>query len=102
MARFSLDWKSKGVIATATTETTVETTDETKWVKVWVTNSQLARPAYLNSQDDADTSCANAATKRRLHSTDRGLAEAGVLEYEHWVLKESFGRQKREAHSLTQ
>ena len=93
LSRFCLDWKTMGTTATARTTTAVASKDESKWTKVWVTEAQLAGPYYLNSVSDAARSIA--FKESRPHSTDKGLHDSGVLEYEHWYLKEEFKRQKR-------
>jgi hypothetical protein len=99
ITRFCLDWKSGGVTGTASHSVSVSTSDTSKWVRVWLTESQLAGPLYLNSASDARLSVAH--KKDRLHTTDVGLAMAGIKEYEHWMLREEFARRKKEEHNLT-
>ena len=68
--------------------------DGTKTKVLWITQNELAGPAYLNSV--ADAKVAVTAMQSRPHASNSAMAAAGILQYKHLVTKEVSNQLKEE------
>ena len=68
--------------------------DGTKAHVVWITQAELAGPAYLNSVKNAEI--AVTAMQSRTHKDNKAMAAAGILQYKHLVTKEVSNQLKEE------
>ena len=96
LASFVVDPKSGGSVVRNTTSRTITKNDNRR--EVWLTQSQLGGPEYLNDPELAKI--AIESCESRPHSTNKALRDAKVLEYQWFVDKKDVNKRLQEKAEL--
>ena len=85
LGRFLIDPESGGAKITGSNSSYAKTDTTNLFTEVWLTESQLASPLWLNSVEDSATHCKGA--KDRPHEESLSLREAGIKQYQYFYKK---------------